>query len=44
MGEKNFQKKIYRERHTRREASTKGGMALIYSILRLYNNQGAHHL
>ena len=24
-GEKNFQKKIYRERHTHRETSTKGG-------------------
>ena len=33
-----FQKKIYRERHTRSEASTKGGMALIYSQLRLYDN------
>ena len=33
-----FQKKSYRERHTRSEASTKGGMALIYSQLRLYDN------
>ena len=33
-----FQKKNYRERHTRSEASTKGGMALIYSQLRLYDN------
>nr|DAL76343.1 MAG TPA: hypothetical protein [Caudoviricetes sp.] len=30
MEKKNFQKKIYRERHTHRETSTKGGMALIY--------------
>ena len=30
LGGKNFQKKIYRERHTHRETSTKGGMALIY--------------
>lgn len=35
-GKKNFQKKIYQERHTRSEASTRGGMALIYRQLRTF--------
>lgn len=30
LEKKNFQKKIYRKRHTHRETSTKGGMPLIY--------------
>lgn len=44
LEKKNFQKKIYRERHTHSEVSAKGGTALIYRRLRLYNNQDAHHL
>nr|DAY72724.1 MAG TPA: hypothetical protein [Caudoviricetes sp.] len=44
MGGKNFQKKIYRERHTRSEAYIKGGIALIYRQLRLYNNSSIFRL
>lgn len=36
LEKKIFQKKIYQERHTRSEASTKGGMALIYRQLRTF--------
>nr|DAE67171.1 MAG TPA: hypothetical protein [Caudoviricetes sp.] len=44
MGKKIFQKKIYRKRHTRSEASTKGGMALIYRQLRTFIHHDSQRL